>query len=277
MTCSAEHWVLLALALAACDGEMPAVDGGRDAGLAADAGVDAPAPLEPSLAVEDQTLTFSTIITVDGLTADRAGWVVITDASDATIGLMAIEPGRYQDVRVALDRRVLAPEALRAALHEDLGVAGTFERDADPALVEVSFSADADELTPAVEITVLNLGDLSWTFSAADPSRYAVTADPAAENPPIALRRGWRYQIFNPANVGHPFDLLEIGESGEDVVLLSQRLDGALDSDPSVAFEIVSPAFFRFTVSPALEERLEAYRCLIHARHMRGAASVAEP
>jgi len=263
-----------ACALGACDGGRPEGDAGaldagevRDAGAPLDAG-----PIEPSLVAEDQSLALTTVIAV-AADCDAPCWVVISEDGGAALGMTALERGRHPRVEIGLDRRLVSGALLRAALHEDAGVAGTFEPEEDELLREASFSVSVDAGTPDVRIWILNLGDSAYVFNAAHSSAFAITPDPAAENPPIELRRGWRYEIFNPANVNHPFELIHAGESADEVHL-SQRAEGTLHDDPSVAFEIVSPAFFRFTVSPSLEAAVDAYRCLIHP-HMRGGVSYA--
>lgn len=266
----AAAWIFAACALGACDGRSPEADAGalRDAGAPLDAG-----PIEPSLIAEDQSLAITTGIAV---AADCEGscWVVISsEDGGAALGMTALERGRHPRVEVGLDRRLMSGETLRAALHDDAGAAGTFEPDEDELLRAASFSVTVEDGTPDVRISILNFGDSAYVFNAAHSSAFAITPDPAAENPPIELRRGWRYEIFNPANVNHPFELIHAGESADEV-RLSQRAEATLHDDPSVAFEIVSPAFFRFTVSPSLEAAVDAYRCLIHP-HMRGVVSYA--
>ena len=269
----AAAWALAACGLVACDGPPPEADAGqvldaaeaRDATAPLDAG-----PIEASLLAEDQSLALTTVVSV---TADCDGpcWVVIAEESGAVLGMSALPRGRHARVEVGLERRLTSGEALRAALHDDAGVAGVFEPGEDESLLEASFAVTIEPGTPDVRISVLNVGDHSYVFTAASSSAFPITADPSAENPPIALRRGWRYEVFNPANVSHPFELIHAGESADEVHL-SQRDDGTLHTDASVAFEIVSPAFFRFTVSASLEAVVDAYRCLIHP-HMRGEVS----
>jgi len=268
----AAAWIFAACGLAACDGNSPETDAGalRDAGAPLDAG-----PIEPSLVAEDQTLALTTVIAV-AADCDGPCWVVISEDGGAALGMTALERGRHARVEVGLDRRLVSGELLRAALHDDAGVAGTFEPDGDELLREASFSVTIEAGTPDVRISILNAGDSAYVFNGAHSSRFAITPDPAAENPPIELRRGWRYEIFNPANVNHPFELIHAGESADEVHL-SQRAEGTLHDDPSVAFEIVSPAFFRFTVSPSLEAAVDAYRCLIHPHMSGGVSYVSDP
>lgn len=273
--------MLAACGLVACDGGGAEVDAGQAVDAGADAGeiLDA-GPIEPSLTVEDQTLEISTVVTIAAVASDAPAWIVVYEADGAIVGMTPLTRARHAGVAVALERRALSSEMLRAALHLDAAVIGLFEPAEDvPVLVggvaiEASFSVTVGDGTPDVVISVSNVGDSAYAFGAADPSRYAIAPDPAAENPVVELRRGWRYEIFNPAHVSHPFELIRRNDGGVDEVHLSQRVVGTLHDDPTVAFEVVTPAVFRFTVSPSFEAAVDGYRCLVHP-HMRGGVTYA--
>lgn len=255
----------------------PELDGGN----VLDAGPIDAGPIEPSLTVADQALALSTIVTIAEVASDGPGWIVVHegDATGPIVGMTPLAHGRATNVQVALDRRA-SNETMHAVLHVDAGALGTFDEadlpvsSAGGAIVEGSFAVTVEPDTPAVRIWAVNVGDHAWTFSMTEPARYAVTPDPTAENPPLTLRRGWRYEVYNPSYVGHPFDLIDQGEF--DVVKLSDRITGELEDDPDIAFDEVSEVIFRFTVTPRLEAEVNAYRCLIHP-HMRGPVRYIDP
>lgn len=117
----------------------------------------------PSIEVSDQDVTDAGTVTVDSVSADAAGWVVIhenactDDAGTATfgdvIGQTAVDAGDNTDVEVTLDEGVTmtAGDQLCAMLHEDTEPTGEYNfpdgdgpvQDAEGNIVMTSFNVGA--------------------------------------------------------------------------------------------------------------------------------------
>ncbi len=105
-------------------------------------------PIEPSVTVSDQASAEGTV-TIDGVTAADAGWIVIhADADGApgpVIGQAPVIVGFNPEVAVEIDLSAATP-TLYAMLHLDAGSQGTYEFPGDDA--PVFDAADNIVLTP---------------------------------------------------------------------------------------------------------------------------------
>lgn len=271
---------------AGVDGGHTGTDGGpTDSGSGdVDAG-----PVTPAVTVANQTLDdLSTIVTIAEADSDGPGWIVIheqagTDPGQA-IGHAHLDAGRNANVAVTLERPAVDGETLYAMLHTDGGTVGTFEGPGDPdgpvsdasGVIAPPFLVTVPDGTPAVRLHVINSDFSAWNIVGADPAEYADSVGDGSGNQTITLRRGWRYEIDNPANPAHPFQL--INDVATDVVATSQgATDGTLESDGTVDFVEVSDTAFDFTVSASFEAAVTAYRCGIHTTTMRGSVAYAAP
>lgn len=253
--------------------------GGGDAG--SDAGSDAGGGTDPSISASNQTLTLSTEVTIASVTANAAGWVVVSaplsDGGAAT-GATGVTAGTSSGVRVAVGDPLADGTSVATALYADLGTPGAYEPGVDTLVrtdggqpVAGSFQVTVPAGTPAVSYTVTpQCAPCVWVVSAT-PTRFFTTLSTTGPNPTVTLYSGWRYQVVNSFFQFHPFEL--INTTAADLVLLSETSAGTFESDPSVAWT-EGNGTSRFTLSPSLEASLSAYRCSIHTSTMRGPFSI---
>jgi hypothetical protein len=83
-----------------------------------------------SVELADQTGD-GTTVTVAGVGAAEAGWIVVVDPSGAVVGSAAVPAGRSRDVVVVLTPPLPATQGITAQLHRDVGDA-TFDASTDP-------------------------------------------------------------------------------------------------------------------------------------------------
>jgi hypothetical protein len=237
----------------------------------------------PALEANDQPLALSTAVRVDRVTSVGPGWIVIHEddlgSPGAVLGRAAVESGMSEDVAVGLDRRATDGEGFIAMLHQDLGAVGTWEPAVDlPAeddgIVVVSgFAVVVAASTPDVRITVTNIGGSAYNFTTVLSTRFADIVGPEGDNQTLTLLSGWRYEIVNLSSEDHPFELITLGATpSEDVVLLSQDEDvaGSLEGDADIDWFDDANQTVRFTVVDALTADVDGYRCSIHTATMRG-------
>lgn len=126
-----------------------------------------------------------------------------------------------------------------------------------------AFAQEAD-----VTITVANRSSSAWVVTNVQGS--SGVAETGERNATMTLRVGVRYRIVNEASRGtHPFEL--VSTNGSDTVLLSQNAEvtGRFEDDEDVDFQEGSRGI-TFTMTSELMEALDAYRCGVHPRTMRG-------
>jgi hypothetical protein len=236
-----------------------------------------------SVTAESQTLAdLSTVVEVSGAVSDTPGWVTIREdeggAHGAVLGWAHVDAGTSEDVKVSLSRPAGDGEILHAVLHVDAGSAGVFEfpgadtvaRDTLNAAVADSFTVAVPPGTPAVRIRATTLGMTAYGFPAVEPAAFASVVGPESANESLFFKAGWRYEIVNASSAAHPLEIVRKGATPlGDAVLLSQAVNGSLESDPSVAW-FQSGSTMRFTASAALRAEANGYRCSIHISTMRG-------
>lgn len=246
------------------------------------------------LTVVDQTLEFSTRVTIATVSSERPALLAIFDADEVAIAVAPLTPGLVDDRALTLNRPI-APsgETLQARLFDDVDEDGeldvsvdTLQTDAGGAPLDLTFEAthaDPADPAPAVRFEMASLGTTAYLFESAEPAEFTdAISDTQAWNPTVTLKRGWRYEIHNQGINVHPFDLLDLAaQRRDDVILASQGrgLDPAPESDPQVAWVDEGP-IMRFTLAGALlgdpdddgVPSLSGYRCAVtgHAQ-MRGA------
>ncbi|MBD3334359.1 MAG: hypothetical protein GF355_02485 [Candidatus Eisenbacteria bacterium] len=236
----------------------------------------------PYVTPEDQTLDdLSTMVVIAETNLEAGGWVVIHEdeagGPGPVIGHAAIDAGVDQDVMVALERPAVDGETLHAMLHIDEGVEGTYEFPGpdepvvdEGEVVVAPFVVTVAGGTPAVRLTVTNIGITAYDFLSAEPDIYSAVIGDEAENQTLTLEDGWRYEIINQTYVAHPFEFLILGAApGEDVVLLSQQVDAALEAEATVDW-VDDEEMMRFTVSEEFSSQVTGYRCALHVDTMRG-------
>ncbi|TXD35197.1 hypothetical protein FRC98_17175 [Lujinxingia vulgaris] len=249
------------------------------------------------LQVTDQTLEFSTRVTIASVSSDRPALLAILDADEVAIAVAPLTPGLFEMLPLTLSRPITTPgETLRVRLFEDVDEDGeldeavdTLQTDAGGAPLDLSFEAthaDPADPAPAVRFEMASLGTTAYLFESAEPAEFTdAISDTEAWNPTVTLKRGWRYEINNQGINVHPFDLLDLAAQRRDDVLLASQgrgLDPAPESDPRVAWIDDGP-LMRFTVAGELlgedgtpgtpnTPTLSGYRCAVtgHA-DMRGA------
>ena len=145
-------------------------------------------PLVPEVAVADQfvgtvddgTGTFSHTVTLERVVSPSSGWAVIFDESGgipgSVIGHVAVVQGTTTDVVIGLDRPLVEGEALFAAVHEDLGAAGTFEFPGGDVAFETSpGNAVIEGFT--VSVPTLSASDQVGSVNADQPPARTVVID----------------------------------------------------------------------------------------------------
>jgi hypothetical protein len=196
------------------------------------------------------------------------------------IGHAPVATGANQNVRVVLDEPARNGDTLWAMLHDDTGTPGEYEFPAaDPpvqaggAVVMDSFVVTVPAGTPAARITLAAQGTEDYVIQTIEPDGVGIATE-GAQDPELALRQGWRYEVVNTVAVAHPFELLDMGATAaEDVVLLSQTADGSMEGTASIAWTEDGDTV-TFTVSPELNAELTGYRCGLHPGTMRGAITI---
>jgi hypothetical protein len=128
-----------------------------------------------------------------------------------------------------------------------------------------------DEMEESVvSLTVASIGVTAYDFTEEDPPGGGVIGS-ESENQTLTLTVGTRYQIVNLSSVAHPFELLDMGGTpGEDVVLLSESAAGSWETDTDVDWFDDGSGTIRFTLTSGLAAELTGYRCAIHVSMMRG-------
>jgi hypothetical protein len=146
-------------------------------------------PNHNAVTVKDQELAFDGTVTIDSVTADGPGWLVVhTDDKGqpgAVIGHVQLTPGENHQVKVTIETGKLTPR-LFAMLHVDVGKLGTFEfpgtdipaRGQDGSMVAPSFAVT---IPNAVSVTDQALGTDNMIKVAAvltpNPAFIAIQAD----------------------------------------------------------------------------------------------------
>jgi hypothetical protein len=236
-----------------------------------------------SVKAESQTLAdLSTVVEVSSAVSDTPGWVTVHEDQGGTygeiLGWAHVDAGTSEDVKVALSRPATDGEVLHAVLHVDAGAAGVFEspgadtvaHDTLNAAVADSFAVAVPSGTPAVRIRATTLGMTAYTFPTVEPATFASVVGPENDNESLRFEAGWRYEIVNASSTAHPLEIVRKGATPlGDAVLLSQAVNGSLESDPSVAW-FQGGSTMRFTASAALRAEANGYRCSIHISTMRG-------
>ncbi len=119
-----------------------------------------PTPMHPVITVDDQVLAEDGSITIAGVTASEAAWLVIHAQHDGQVGevlgFTAVPSGSSSDITLTIDPLQATPR-LVAILHQDAGETGAFEFPGpdDPWLeddetVSTGFSVDIQVDLPAI-------------------------------------------------------------------------------------------------------------------------------
>lgn len=239
---------------------------------------------EASIQASDQTLDdLSTVVVTDGATSLGPGWVVIHEDDNgspgAVIGHAAVSDGENQNIEVTLERPAVDGETLHAMLHVDEGTVGTYEfpgddvpaTDSNNDVVVAPFVVTVPAGTPAIRITMNNVGTTDYEFVSAEPQAYAADVGAGSQDPDITLFLDWRYEIVNQASAGHPFEIIMAGASpAQDTVVLSQSANGTLEGDAGIDWFDDGDTTIRFTATTSLSGASDAYRCATHTTEMRG-------
>ncbi len=101
-------------------------------------------------------------------------------------------------------------------------------------------------------------------------------------DPTLNLVAGKRYEVTNLNPNFHPFEVLAKGDGpNDDIILLSQDIEGSLEDDPDINW-IDDDQLAIFTLTPALREAMNqsdnrpGYRCGVHVAMMRGNFEITE-
>lgn len=242
----------------------------------------------------------STIVTIDNVVSNGDGWLVVHENGcgdfGGVLGHAAVSHGENTDVEVELE----APAAeggsnadLCAMLHTDDGN-GEYDfngsgssgdgpvQDDEGEIVMDTFNASVTEGTAAIRVTLGANGTSSYTVDGVEPSLFEDDVDDDnGDIQEFSFRAGWRYEFDNPVFSSHPFEFMN--ENNDDNgVLLSQSVEGELESEGSIDWNEVSDETFRFTVSddfqndtltpgdPLGSNAVEHYRCRSHPGSMTG-------
>ncbi|MEW6776283.1 MAG: hypothetical protein AB1405_08315 [Bdellovibrionota bacterium] len=233
----------------------------------------------PFITASDQTLAdLTTLVVVEAGALPQAGWVVIheDDAGDPgdPVGQLARPAGAFADLAVGLDRPALDGETLHAVLHEDAGVAGTFEpltdlplEDAEGNPVAVSFTATVTAGIPDVRLNLTASGTAFYQWSSVEPPSLENTLGSEPNNETLFLETGYRYEIVNSGTGTAPFELVNLADS---IVLLSEAGAGTLEADGGIDWEDDGNGTLRFTFTATLEDSLTGYWASTQQAAMRG-------
>jgi hypothetical protein len=235
----------------------------------------------------------STILTVDSVYARQAGFVALYSGAEL-LGHVAVPQGLSNQVEVVLNRPATDAEQITARLHLDSPADGQFTHPINAAqdapaldgaglIVESSFFTLIGNDVPAVRFTVNAVGTTAYRWVSAHPARFqSDISSIMADNPTITLRRGWRYAILNSASSTHPLELIHRGQTrAQDVVLLSQSVEGSAELEPEVLWDELTPDTIQFTVDGSVASNgatgIDGYRCAV-AGHtaMRGTIVLAD-
>ena len=231
--------------------------------------VDPPPVDESTLSISDQTLDWadgdlSTIVTVDEVDAQDAGWVAI-HAGDCTelgniLGFTAVDVGESSDLSVELNRPAASEggdDELCGVLHVDEDDDNVFDPavdepalDADGEPVADNFVVDVVEGTAAIRVTLGSETPPRYTVEQIEPvlfiEEFETDDDDVVE---MELRRDWRYEFNNTVAGEDPFEFANDEEEG----LLSQEFDAPLEDVESINW-VEDGDVFRFTVSEDFSE-----------------------
>ena len=167
----------------------------------------APLP-EPSMEVDNQTLTQADVVAIKSLVAPVDAWVVIYDSPAGTraniIGTLKVSPGQAQDVQVTLDRDVVAGETLYAVLHGDDPADDNFTYTVTPtedvplldnnnAEVERAFVVDLQGPEPLLDLGsfVVSTTEVSLARVRAQSASWVVVQDEINGQPGSVLGRSF--------------------------------------------------------------------------------------
>ena len=220
----------------------------------------------------------TTAVTVSNVMAGADGFLAVFAMDGTTLyGSTAVGAGANADVVVPLTERLADGDQLVVRLYEDAGVAGTFEPATDPVAndgsdVETTVTVAVPAGTPDIEVLISGDGT-DYTFTLESSAAYAPAASLMGADPSITLYNGLRYRFVNDTPGDHPFELVTVGTP--DVVQLSQAIDPALESDPTIDWT-ESGGAVELTVSTTLSAAVDGYRCSIHTSAMRGAVDYSD-
>lgn len=229
----------------------------------------------PDVAVSDQSLELSTVVSVDQVVSAGPGWIVIHEDDGmggigGVIGFSAVSDGSNANVSVPLDRPLSDQETVFAMLHVDEGMVGTYEFPGPDGPV----TRDGSPIAPPLVVTVpAGTAAVRLSFSGGVPD-YMVGIEPStfegdisgSADPTITLRAGFRYEVMNMVSVGHPFEIIDM--AGNE--LLSEADDGSLEDDVETDWTDDGSGTVRFTVDADLQAEAAQYRCSIHTGSMIG-------
>ena len=228
------------------------------------------------------TLDLTTVVTIPSVMAGADGFVaVFMDDGTTLLGSTAVAAGMTNSVEVQLSEQLTSGQMIVIRLYEDAGVIGTFEPGTDPvandgADIEVTLTVDIPTDTPDVEVTISG-DNTDYTFATARPATFPVSSLDGPD-PDITLVRGLRYRVINTTPSAHPFELITDnmpGTGGDAPQLVEGATAGTLEADASIGW-VDAGGTLEFTVSPAFEGAIDAYRCGIHIGEMRGDVAYAD-
>lgn len=148
-------------------------------------------PVTNAVSVSDQELSADNTVTIDSVTADVAGWLVVHAQADGApgpvLGHAPVQAGENSDVVVEIDPAG-ATETLYAMLHVDAGTSGEYEfpgddgpaRDAAGNVVTPSFDLVGDMAMSAASVMTAESDDLgTYLVDAEGMTLYMFTNDEA--------------------------------------------------------------------------------------------------
>lgn len=120
-------------------------------------------PARPSLAISDQPLDETGVITVDSVTVTEPAWVVIHAERDGQVGEVlgqtAVSPGTAADVEIVIDP-LQATDTLSAIIHRNAGSEATFDFPGEDApllengvTIAQSFAIDRQMALPEIQVS----------------------------------------------------------------------------------------------------------------------------
>ena len=213
--------------------------------------------VEPSIIASDQTADPTDEVTVDEVTSDGDGWVVIHEENDAgdsfgaVIGQTAVPDGTSMDIGVTLDRAVEDGETLYAMLHVDDPADGNYNFDPTADEPDDPPATDADGMIVVVPFTVTLPG-------AADPSVTVSDQAPIPSNEVVvdevvAADAGWMV-IHEENDAGDSFGAVighaEVSDGINEDVMVSLDRD-IVDGETLYAMlHVDDPADGDYTFDP---------------------------
>lgn len=180
----------------------------------------------PAVSASDQTVSDGTV-TVDSVTSDGAGWIVIhlddNGSPGAVIGHAAVADGENTDVSVTLDQDITEETTLWAMLHTDAGTEGTYEFPGDDAPV----TQDGEVVMQSFVASPAMMEEATATPEAMEEMTPTATTEAMEEMTPTATAEAME-PMTPTATSEAPSTMPETGSTGGNNTGLLLGLAGVL-------------------------------------------------